>query len=142
MKHIIVFALAAVIGTVMVGCGLVQEKKDLGNKMAVVEGTVSYRERIALPENAVVSIVLEDVSLADAPAVVLSSQSYSTEGKQVPLAYKLEYQADQIQKNHRYNVRARIEVDGKLRFITDTAFPVITDPQATKVQHLPLVGVR
>lgn len=142
MKKFIIFALAAVIGTVMVGCGLVEEEADSGNKMAAVEGTVSYRERIALPEHAVVSIVLEDVSLADAPAIVLSSQSYSTEGKQVPLAYKLEYQADQIKQNHRYNVRARIEVDGKLRFITDTAFPVITDPQATQVQHLQLVGVR
>lgn len=44
-----------------------------------VSGTVAYRERIALPDNAVVKVTLEDVSLADAKAVVIDSQSYTTE---------------------------------------------------------------
>ncbi|NMU26748.1 lipo-like protein, partial [Vibrio parahaemolyticus] len=78
---------------------------------------VAYRERIALPPNAVVTIALEDVSLADAPAKVLAKQTFETEGKQVPLSFELSYDSNEIKPNHRYSVRARIEVDGKLRFI-------------------------
>lgn len=36
--------------------------------MKTITGTVAYRERIALPPNAVVTVTLEDVSLADAPS--------------------------------------------------------------------------
>ena len=37
---------------------------------ATVTGTVTYRERIALPATAVVEVTVADVSRADAPAVV------------------------------------------------------------------------
>ncbi|GAM78114.1 lipoprotein-related protein [Vibrio ishigakensis] len=47
--------------------------------MREVSGTVAYRERIALPDNAVLKVTLEDVSLADAKAIVIDSQSYTTE---------------------------------------------------------------
>ncbi|MDH3787302.1 MAG: YbaY family lipoprotein, partial [Xanthomonadales bacterium] len=41
---------------------------------AVVSGTVSYRERMALSDNAVVEISLQDVSRADAPAIEIARQ--------------------------------------------------------------------
>ena len=67
---------------------------------------------------------------------------FTTDGKQVPFAFELKYDASQIKANHRYNVRASIHVDSKLRFATDTIAPVITDAENTESLNLRLVGVR
>ncbi|MFA0071021.1 YbaY family lipoprotein, partial [Vibrio breoganii] len=108
----------------------------------VISGTVSYRERIALPENALVTVTLEDISLADTPSTIIATQEFTTDGKQVPFAFELNYDNNKIKANHRYNMRATIHVDGKLRFTTDTIKSVITDVENTQQADLRLVGVR
>lgn len=50
---------------------------------AQVKGTATYRERIALTPDAVFEAMLEDVSRADAPAVVIGSVRIGKPG-QVP----------------------------------------------------------
>jgi uncharacterized lipoprotein YbaY len=50
---------------------------------AVVNGTVTYLARIALPPNAVVKVSLQDVSRADVAAILLMSKTIATNGKQV-----------------------------------------------------------
>lgn len=45
-----------------------------------VEGEASYRERIALPEDAVLTVQLADVSLADAPAAVIAERKVEPAG--------------------------------------------------------------
>ncbi len=100
--------------------------------MATVNGDVFYVQRIALPPNAKLTVTLADVSLADAPMDVISSQSYMTEGQQVPLPFSLSYSPSEIKPGHTYSVSARIEVDGQLLFISDTSNPVITDPATTQ----------
>jgi len=93
---------------------------------ARVTGTVTYRERIALPPSAVVKVQLVDVSRADAPAVVLGEQLISAEGRQVPFAFEIAYDPKRIEDRFTYAVQARIEVDGQLRFINDQRYPVLT----------------
>lgn len=73
-----------------------------------VTGTVTYPQRIALPPEAVVVVKLEDVSLADAPAVVIAERTIPTNGQQVPIPFKLVYDPGDIIPNHRYTVSARI----------------------------------
>ncbi|MDF2153605.1 YbaY family lipoprotein [Vibrio sp. CAU 1672] len=107
-----------------------------------ITGTVAYRERMALPPQAVVTVTLEDVSLADAPSVVLAEQSIDAEGQQIPFAFELEYDSNQIKPNHRYSLRARIEADGQLMFITDAHVGVITDELETKQADLILIRVK
>ncbi|MGK9415147.1 YbaY family lipoprotein [Pseudomonas cedrina] len=80
-------------------------------------GEVFYLQRIALPPTATLSVSLQDVSLMDAPAVTLAEQKGPVKG-QVPLPFQLSYDPAQIKPGHRYSVSARIEVDGKLMFIT------------------------
>ena len=58
---------------------------------ASVTGTVTYREWLALPPNAVVRVALQDISLADALAIVLSEQLIVTGGRQVPIPFALDY---------------------------------------------------
>jgi putative lipoprotein len=91
-----------------------------------VTGSVTYRERIALRPTAVVTVRLEDVSLADAPSVLIAEQVIRTEGRQVPFEFALAYDASRILPSHTYAVQVRIEDGGKLLFISDTMNPVIT----------------
>ncbi|ESY77119.1 hypothetical protein X740_25785 [Mesorhizobium sp. LNHC221B00] len=53
-----------------------------------VRGEVIYRERIALPPNAVLSVQLADVSLADAPARIIGEQRIKPAG-QVPISFEI-----------------------------------------------------
>ncbi|ELV8613989.1 YbaY family lipoprotein [Vibrio vulnificus] len=141
MKKIILVMMSVFFGALLAGCQTSEPLvKDQG--IQTISGTVFYRERIALPEDAAVTLVLEDVSLADAPAKVIAKHKFITNGKQVPLSFDLAYDSKKIIANHRYNVRARIEVNGRLRFISDTIFPVITDEANTHNVEIMVVGVR
>ncbi|HDY7869188.1 TPA: YbaY family lipoprotein [Vibrio vulnificus] len=141
MKKIILVMMSVFFGALLAGCQTSDPLvKDQG--IQTISGTVFYRERIALPEDAAVTLVLEDVSLADAPAKVIAKHKFITNGKQVPLSFDLAYDSKKIIANHRYNVRARIEVNGRLRFISDTIVPVITDEANTHNVEIMVVGVR
>jgi putative lipoprotein len=93
---------------------------------ATLEGEAFYLQRIALPPSAVLTVSLQDVSLADAPAVALARQSGPITG-QVPLPFKLEYDLAQVKPGHRYSVSARVEADGHLLFISTQHHGVALD---------------
>ncbi len=146
MKKALILITSLVSFGLLVGCQATSEtsasQEVVAENTQVISGTVSYRERIALPENAVVTVTLEDISLADAPSTVIATQEFTTDGKQVPFAFELSYDNNKIKANHRYNMRATIHVDGKLRFTTNTIKSVITDVENTQQADLRLVGVR
>lgn len=146
MKKALILITSLVSLGLLVGCQATSEtnasQEVIADNTQVISGTVSYRERISLPENAVVTVTLEDISLADAPSTVIATQEFTTDGKQVPFAFELSYDNNKIKANHRYNMRATIHVDGKLRFTTDTIKSVITDVENTQQADLRLVGVR
>jgi uncharacterized lipoprotein YbaY len=93
---------------------------------SVITGTVTYRNRGALPPTAVLEVSLQDVSLADAPAKVISTQRIEAGGKQAPFAYELFYDPAQIDPRMTYSVSARITEGSELLFISDTMIPVLT----------------
>lgn len=108
--------------------------------LALLEGVALYRERIALPRDAVLTVTIQDVSLADAPASTIARASIPTRGRQVPLPYTVEYDPSRIVAGRRYTVNARIEDGaGNLLWITDTA--IFLPDQGERVD-LPLVQVR
>ena len=84
-----------------------------------VSGTVWIRQKVALPPDAVLTVTLSDASLADAPSKVLAQKAVRTEGKQSPFSFVLPFNPADVQPN------ARITVNDKLVFITDTVQPVI-----------------
>jgi uncharacterized lipoprotein YbaY len=96
-------------------------------EMGMIEGTVTYLQRIALPPNAVVEVILEDISRADAPAPVIARQIIETNGKQVPIEFALQYDPTALDPKARYNLRARITVDGKLIWTSTQINSVLTD---------------
>ncbi|MFC2122231.1 YbaY family lipoprotein [Bacteroidota bacterium] len=95
-------------------------------KNDIVTGTVTYRERLALPpEGVVVTVKVEDISRADAPAVTIGEQVIENPGHQVPIPFEIEYNTSDIDERYTYAMRVRIEVDGKPWFINTTRYGVI-----------------
>jgi putative lipoprotein len=134
----VALSLAAVLalGLPLGACGSSQEEAG-----GAVTGTVTYRERIALPDDAVVKVQIQDVSKMDVAAQVLSEQVMRTEGKQVPIDYSVPYEPEAIDERLSYSMSARIEDgEGKLLFISDTAIPVITRDNPTKDVEIVVVS--
>jgi putative lipoprotein len=104
-----------------------------------ISGEVLYRERIALPPNAILTVELADVSLADAPAAIIGKQVVDPAG-QVPIKFTISFDPAVIQPNMQYALQARITVNDTLWFINDMRHTV--DPLADAQQSLVLKMVR
>jgi putative lipoprotein len=103
---------------------------------ASLDGEVFYLQRIALPPSATLSVSLQDVSLMDAPAVTLASQTGPVKGN-VPLPFHLTYDPAQVKPGHRYALSARITLDGQLLFINTEQHGVAldgNDPQPLRIK--------
>ncbi|MYK76953.1 MAG: hypothetical protein F4016_08455 [Acidimicrobiaceae bacterium] len=122
--------LAAIVGLVATSCGVHVGVFGGGSS---VSGTVTYRERIALTPGATLIVQIRDTSYADAAAELIAEQVISDPG-QVPIKFEVPYDPDDIDSRNVYSVSARIEEsDGRLAFINDTAYDVITRGSPTKV---------
>ncbi len=119
---------AALLALVLVGCG----NRDT-DKEDVLRGSVAYRERVALPADAIVEVRLSDVSLQDVAAPVVAETTIATAGRQVPIPFELRYDARSIRPDRTYAVRAAIRSAGRMIFTTDTAYHVITRGNPTQV---------
>ncbi|MDV7103097.1 YbaY family lipoprotein [Vibrio sp. TH_r3] len=146
MKKIIMLMVAVIMASTVLGCTTTDSvEKAIDQKgvmMSAIKGNIAYRERIALPPTAIITVTLEDVSKMDAAAKKIAEQTFTSDGEQVPFDFELSYDANMIELNHRYSVRATIHVDGKLRFTTDTVNSVITDDNRTQQLNLQLVSVK
>lgn len=89
-----------------------------------VQGTAHYRERIALPPDAVFEAVLQDVSRADAPAEELGRARLAPAG-QPPFRFEIAYEDAALRPGRRYAVRASVSQGGRLLFTTDRTYPVL-----------------
>ena len=97
----------------------------------VVTGVVVYRERIALPPDAALTVRLLAVSRSDAPAVVLGEQRIHPTG-QVPIPFEIAYDRARIDDRMSCTLEARIEAGGAPIFVSTRAFPAITRGSPTK----------
>ncbi len=92
---------------------------------SMIRGKAMYTDNLSLPENAKFEVTLEDVSLMDAPSVVVGETVIDPAG-QIPIAYTITFDDEKIVLGHRYAVRAKITQDDKLLYMTDTMNPVFT----------------
>lgn len=110
------------------GCGGGGGGAPAAQPEAQLTGTVIYRERMALPPGGRVEVRLEDITEVGAPAEEIASQTITTDGKQVPIAFELHYPPKSIEPTHRYAVRASIvSADGELLFTSAEHQAVFTD---------------
>ena len=128
------FAPALLTLTLLAGCAGASSAPPTGPSSAAVTGRVVWRERIMLPPQTKVIVRLQDVSLADAPAKVISEAVIPAQTP--PVAFSLGYDPAQIPPTARIAVSARVEVDGQLRFINDTHIAVINGGPTKDVEVL------
>lgn len=83
MRNRLSFSAAALPGLVLVGCMASQDMRN-DAKQAAVTGSVAYRERIALPPDAVLEVRLSDVLRQDVAAPVIAETTVVPAGRQVP----------------------------------------------------------
>ena len=122
--------LTAVVLAVAASCGVAGSVLGTGSS---VTGTVTYSERIELTPGATLIVQIRDTSYADASAELIAERVISDPG-QVPIKFKVDYDPDDINSRNTYSVSARIEEsDGRLAFINDTAYDVITRGNPKKV---------
>ncbi len=101
---------------------------------AVVTGHVTYRERLALPAEAVVQVELVELS-EDGEGRVLSRQVIAEHG-QVPISFDLRYDPAETDSEHVYAVRANILFNGQVWFQSVGEHRVITQGHPTHVEVL------
>jgi uncharacterized lipoprotein YbaY/heat shock protein HslJ len=109
------------------------EPADEDEGGAAVTGRVAYRERIAMPAGAVLTVSLLDVSAADAAADLIARIVVPDPGN-VPIDFELPYDSSLIDDDHMYAVRATIEVEGSLGWTSTDAQAVITRGNPTSVE--------
>lgn len=90
---------------------------------ATVHGTAFYRERMALPPDAVFEARLEDVSRADAPAEPVAITRKEPAGSP-PFAFTISYDPARLAASHRYAIRARVLAGDDVLFSSDTSTPL------------------
>ena len=117
-------AVSAIAGPLLAACATIPPAEE----PVSVTGSITYRERMALPPTAQVEVTLADVSLMDAPSKTIAQQSFTADGRQVPFAFSLTVDQRQLDPRHSYAVSARItDASGRLMFITDTRNSVTFD---------------
>jgi putative lipoprotein len=109
----------------------------------LLKGAVTYRERIALPPGALVTVQLADVSLADAPAAVIAEQKIAPTG-QLPIPFELTFNTSAIEQKSTYALQARITFNDQLMFMATERYevdPLVDAPQTVVVTLVRKKGV-
>lgn len=104
-----------------------------------ISGSVSYRQRSALPPEAVLIIRVQNLTPTGAPARQLAEQRIELAGRQVPILFSTTIDRDLIGKKSHITVAARIEHRGKPLFVSDKNYPALINdqPQAVEINLRP-----
>lgn len=104
-----------------------------------VSGTLTYRQRIALPSDSIIHVALVEIRGKAAESVVLSEQSFPASG-QVPIPFAITFDPKVIDPARHYAVRARItDAGGRVFWATPRPAPVLTQghPNQAEVMVAP-----
>jgi len=117
---------ALLFGFAMSGCG---GKDDEGT----IRGTVTFLQRIALPNEAVLNVSLVDATkVAASPRVIAWTEKINP--GQVPIPFELNYEKVLLEEGRSYGVSARIQVDGMITFIAGEPVPVFGAAGADSIE--------
>lgn len=100
-----------------------------------IEVEVAWRERLLLPPGATLEEVVEDVARADAAAEVLARVALE-EPPPPPIRLRVPLEGVDLASPRQPNLRARVLLDGRLRFTTDRRYPVPALPAAEPARLL------
>ncbi|QHS50463.1 YbaY family lipoprotein [Edaphobacter sp. 12200R-103] len=104
----------------------------LAQGQLAVDGTATYRERMALPPDAVFEATLTDVSRADAAGQAVGQTRIEQPGNP-PFHFSIPYDPGQIQPNHIYAVRGRIVEGNRVLFTSSQRYQVLTQGHGSEI---------
>lgn len=116
----------ACLAVVLAACATPASPPPAPPAMKALTGNLVYRQRIALPRETEAIVKLVDVSRAGAPAVVIAETRFRTDGRQVPLAFRLEYDPARIDARMSYAVSGELRVGERILFLNTTRHGVLT----------------
>src|SRR5690606_19639559 len=104
-----------------------------GLSETTLDGTVTYRERMALTPNATIRVALLDETVADRPTVIAET-TFTSGTRQVPLAFSLPYNPGSIERGNTYSLLAEIRQDDHLLFMTNEQYQVINNDRTRDIE--------
>lgn len=123
------FLSGTIVAIALIGCSDTfpnQAAEGIQN-VNVVSGTITYRDKSALPDDALVTVVLADASVPNQPAKILSQIIFPAGQTQVPFQFSLPYTQSQIISAKRIIVTGRIELNNQLLYSNSRVDEVITN---------------
>ncbi len=103
------------------------------NAGGVITGNLNLPADITLPDGAILTISLEDVSLADAPSKLVGNRIIPVAGQSTPINWRVYYPTAIIDTRNRYNISAVISFANKLQYRTTSAYGVISDGMSSNI---------
>jgi len=125
---------AALALLVLAGCGAGMPFMTSANREPVLTGTVSYRERFALPPDSMLIVSLTDTSPVIVTTRIVAEAVLRVDGKEPPIPFELPYDRARIASDRDYGVRAAIRSGNRILFETSGAYPVITRGSPKRVE--------
>jgi heat shock protein HslJ len=125
---------AALALLVLAGCGAGIPFVTSADSEPVLKGTVSYRERIALPRDSMLVVSLTDTSPVIVTTRIIAEAVLRVDGKAPPIPFELPYDRARIVSDRYYGVRAAIRSGDRILFETSGAYPVITRGNPKRVE--------
>ncbi len=107
---------------------------ESGRDRGVVDGRVNYRERTVLPTDSRIDLWMVDVSPGVTTSVVLADTTIFTQGRQVPIDFRLSYDPSRVSRDHLYAIKAAIHSGERMLFATAKDTRVITRGNPTRVE--------
>lgn len=129
--------LASALAVIMIpGCASVEPAggaaaSSAAPAMKVIRGSIVYRDKTVLPNDAELVVRLLDVTRPDQPKLIAST-TIPTAGRQVPLPFTLSYDPA-LATGTLHGLNASIRYGGKTRYVTATRVMIdpASPPQAT-----------
>ncbi|MCY3542547.1 MAG: YbaY family lipoprotein, partial [Chloroflexi bacterium] len=116
VRGVIAIVLVVAAMLCLLGCGLLS---------SAVSGTITYDGDPVIPDGAVVTVQVRDVSYQDAASTLIASQSIENPGR-FPIDFSVPYEPDDIDSRAIYGLQISIRQGDSLIFVNDTAFGVLT----------------
>lgn len=135
--------LASALAAIMIpGCATMEPAGGANASSAApakttIRGSIVYRNKIVLPDDAQLVVSLVDVSRVDKPAMVATT-TIPTAGRQVPLPFTLAFDPADAKGTH-HALRASIRYGGKTQFVTGSRVSIdpLAPPQGLTMMLVP-----
>ena len=108
---------------------------QLDGRSEAITGTITYRDRSALPRDAVATVELRENVRSDIRPITIARQTV-TGIRSVPIQFSLEYDPTQVDNRRQYVLHASITSQGREIYSMRTDVPVSVNRPANNVQLL------